>query len=235
METLSILLAFIAGAWWRHQMETFSALLAICAGNSPVPGEFPTQRPVTRSFDVYFDLRPNKRLSKQSWGWWFETQSCPLWRHRNGILPVSGGLLSQCGAVRCPLILAWTNHNSTKAYLYKSALWLICLIFLYHIIVFVISSISSINRYVKSVQWYNSGWLWVFLAGIWERRVSQASRKWCRNCSGVEKSSPNMRRYRHLASLVGFFELFWFQMLFVCYDQSGNVGNEPFFTIFTEQ
>ena len=50
-------------------METFSALLAICAGNSPVPGEFPAQRPVTRSFDVFFDLRPNKRLSKQSWGW----------------------------------------------------------------------------------------------------------------------------------------------------------------------
>ena len=42
------------------------------------PGEFPTQRPVTRSFDVYFDLRPNKRLSKQSWGWWFETLSRPF-------------------------------------------------------------------------------------------------------------------------------------------------------------
>ena len=69
--------------WWSHQMETFSALLAICAGNSPVPGEFPTQRPVTRSFDVFFDLRLNKRLSKQWRGWWFETQSCPLWRHRN--------------------------------------------------------------------------------------------------------------------------------------------------------
>ena len=65
---------------------TFSALLAICAGNSPVPGEFPTQRPVTRSFGVYFDLRPNKGLSKQSWGWWFETPSRPLWRHRNGFL-----------------------------------------------------------------------------------------------------------------------------------------------------
>ena len=64
-------------------METFSALLAICAGNSAVPGEFLTQRPVTRSFDVYFDLRPNKRLSKQSRGWWLETQSRPLWRHRN--------------------------------------------------------------------------------------------------------------------------------------------------------
>ena len=41
-----------ATAWWRHQMETFSVLLAICAGNSPVPGEFPAQRPVTRSFHV---------------------------------------------------------------------------------------------------------------------------------------------------------------------------------------
>ena len=71
--------------WWRHQMETFSVLLAICAGNSPVPGEFPTQRPVTRSFDVYFDLRPNKRLSKQSWGWWFAALWCPSWRHRNEI------------------------------------------------------------------------------------------------------------------------------------------------------
>ena len=53
-------------AWWSHQMETFSALLAICAGNSPVPSEFPTQRPVTRSFYVFFDLPLNKRLSKQS-------------------------------------------------------------------------------------------------------------------------------------------------------------------------
>ena len=47
------------------------------------PGEFPTQRPVTRSFDVFFDLRLNKRLSKQPWGWWFETLSWSLWRHRN--------------------------------------------------------------------------------------------------------------------------------------------------------
>ena len=57
-------------SWWRLQMETFSALLAICAGNSPVHGEFPAQRPVTRNFDVYFDMHPNYRLSKQSWGWW---------------------------------------------------------------------------------------------------------------------------------------------------------------------
>ena len=71
----------LVSTWWRHQMEIFSALLAISAGNSPVTGEFPTQRPVTRSFDVFFHLRLNKRLSKQSWGWWFETLSRPLWRH----------------------------------------------------------------------------------------------------------------------------------------------------------
>ena len=47
------------------------------------PGEFPAQRPVTRSFDVFYDLRLNKRLSKQPWGWGFETHSPPLWRHSN--------------------------------------------------------------------------------------------------------------------------------------------------------
>ena len=50
-------------AWWRHQMEIFSVLLAICAENSPVTSEFPAQRPVTRSFDIFPDLRLNKRLS----------------------------------------------------------------------------------------------------------------------------------------------------------------------------
>ena len=69
-------------------MEAFSVLLTICAGNSPVTGEFPTQRTVTRSFDVFFDLRLNKRLSKQSWGRWFETPSHPLWRHYNVLLRV---------------------------------------------------------------------------------------------------------------------------------------------------
>ena len=73
--------------WWRHQMETFSALLALCAGNPPVTGEVPAQRPVTRNFDVFCDLRLNKRLSKQSWGWWLETPSCALWRHCNEISP----------------------------------------------------------------------------------------------------------------------------------------------------
>ena len=66
-------------------METFSALLVICAGNSPVPGEFPARRPVTRKFDAFFDQRPNKGLNKQWWGWWIEKPSSPLWRHCNAL------------------------------------------------------------------------------------------------------------------------------------------------------
>ena len=67
-------------SWWRHQMETFFALLVFCEGNPPVTGGFPSQRPVTWSFDVSFDMRLNKRLSKHSRRW-FETPSLSLWRH----------------------------------------------------------------------------------------------------------------------------------------------------------
>ena len=69
--------------WWRHQMETFSVLLAICAGNSPVPmkSQHKGQWRGALMFSLIYAL--NKRLRKHSWGWWFETQSRPLWRHCN--------------------------------------------------------------------------------------------------------------------------------------------------------
>ena len=70
-------------------METFSALLAICVGNSPVGSEFPAHRPVTWIFDVFLDLRLNERLSKQLRGWWFKTQMHPLWRHSIDLGPPS--------------------------------------------------------------------------------------------------------------------------------------------------
>ena len=73
----------IYDTWWRHQMETFSALLANYVENSPVISEFSAQRQVTRSFDVFLDLRLKKRLSKQSWCWRFETLARPLLRHFN--------------------------------------------------------------------------------------------------------------------------------------------------------
>ena len=58
-------------SWWRHQMETISALLAICAGSSPVPCEFPAQRPVTRRFDVFWIN-----------GWVNTSEACDLRRNR---------------------------------------------------------------------------------------------------------------------------------------------------------
>ena len=112
-------------SWWRHQIETFSALLALCAGYSPVTGEFPppppppthphthTQRPVTRSFDVFFDLRLNKRLSKQSWGWWFETPSRSSRHHCNECRGLSfSPLLGNIGKTRV-WIKTW---NQSKTY-----------------------------------------------------------------------------------------------------------------------
>ena len=98
-------------SWWRHQMETFSALLAIYAGNSSVSGEFPAQRPVTQSFDVYFDLRPDNRLSKQSLGWWFETLSHSLWCHRN---VVRWHLILRPPPGSYGLHPAITKHNKVK-------------------------------------------------------------------------------------------------------------------------
>ena len=86
--------------WLRFEAKRYSDVCGSCNDDvikwknfrvtGPLCGEFtgrrwiPRQRPVTRSFDVFFDLRLNKQLGKQSWGWWFETPSGPLWRHRNG-------------------------------------------------------------------------------------------------------------------------------------------------------
>ena len=92
--------------WWRHQMETFSALLVLCAGNSPVTGEFPSQRPVTQSFDGFFDLRLNKRLGKQSRRWWFETPWCWLWRHCNDEFPCHGVIMH----FPCVLLTVFTHY-----------------------------------------------------------------------------------------------------------------------------
>ena len=70
----------IYSSWWRHQMKKEFRVTGLLCGEFTGSGEFPTQRPMTRSFDVFFDLRLNKRLSKQPWGWWFETPSRSLWR-----------------------------------------------------------------------------------------------------------------------------------------------------------
>ena len=79
----------LVSSWWRHQMETRFLLLALCEGNPLVTGGFPSQRPVTWSFGVFFDLHMNKWLSKQSRHRWFETSLCSLWCHCNDYSGVS--------------------------------------------------------------------------------------------------------------------------------------------------
>ena len=71
----SRLLTLLQITRWRHQMEIFSVLLAICAGSSPVTDDFPTQRPVTRSFDVFSDLCLVN-------GWVNNHETCDLRSHR---------------------------------------------------------------------------------------------------------------------------------------------------------
>ena len=107
------------GPWWRHQKETFSTLLAICAGNSLVTGEFPTQRPVTQSLDVFFDLCLNKCLSKQSWGWWFEMPSHLSWRHCNAQL----NILREIGRENLGMydLYIWTNPIHSSLYFLQNA------------------------------------------------------------------------------------------------------------------
>ena len=87
-------------------MEIFSTLLVLCA----VTGEFPSQRPVTRSFYVFFDLRLNKPLSKQAWGWWFEIPSRSLWRHCN----VTAKNCITHGGLRLPLVLPEISYQSIQ-------------------------------------------------------------------------------------------------------------------------
>ena len=70
-----------AFSWWRHQMDTFSALLVLCEGNPQSPVDSPHKGQWRQGFDVFFDLRLNKRLSKQSRRRGFETSWHSLWRH----------------------------------------------------------------------------------------------------------------------------------------------------------
>ena len=71
----------------------------------PLCGEFTAQRPVERSFCVFFDVRLYKRLGKQSWGWWSETLSHPLWPHYN-VLGIPCRL--PCGIMSKTLL---SNHH----------------------------------------------------------------------------------------------------------------------------
>ena len=84
------------------------------------PGEFPTQRPVTWSFDVFFELRLNKRLSKQPWGWWFETPPWSLWRQCNVgerfpiLWCLQGAIRMQTDRITARLLMMQQSYSSFK-------------------------------------------------------------------------------------------------------------------------
>ena len=88
-------------------------------GEPPVTGGFPSQKPVTRSFGVFFDLRPNKRLRKQSGRRWYETPSRALWRYCNMAISSRNGILKwKFSSVRFfhPLFL-WSHWTHIWRYI----------------------------------------------------------------------------------------------------------------------
>ena len=99
---------------WCHQVKTFSALLAFCAGISPVSGEFPTQRPVTRSFDVILDLCLNN-------GWVNNREAGDLRRHRTHYDVV--GMYYLFKSRRCNY--SYPNDGLTKQQLKSGHGWVI--------------------------------------------------------------------------------------------------------------
>ena len=109
---------FLCRKWDAHGFFMMSSNGNIFRVTGPLcgeftgPGEFPTQRPVTQSFDVFFDLRLNKRLSKQPWGWWFETLSWSLWRHCNVV-----------NQLHMDSLQIWFNLNIYFGYQFVEAKW----------------------------------------------------------------------------------------------------------------
>ena len=116
--------------WTMFRVTGFCAgNSSVNTGNSPVTGEFPSHGPVTRSFDVFFDLRLNKRLSKQSRRWWFETPSLTLWRHVNVVPnsdPVIRAVVGSFGVQRVTLIQFWIGETGQIGeFLWHTPLYLI--------------------------------------------------------------------------------------------------------------
>ena len=112
---------------WKHFPRDWPFVWEIHRG----PVNFPHKWPVTRSFDVFFDLRLNKRLSKLSWGWWFEMLSRPLWRHCNGlrilvkrakciILSKNNHLNNFCLVTQWVYILRFSSHSSVSFFYFAS-------------------------------------------------------------------------------------------------------------------
>ena len=92
----------LSDPWWRHQMEAFSALLALCVGNSPVTGEFSSQRPVTRT--LMFPL-----ICAWTNGWVNNRDAGDLRRHRDhyDVTAMTCGSLERTAIVTSKSTVEW--------------------------------------------------------------------------------------------------------------------------------
>ena len=132
-----------------------SALLALCAGNSPVTGEFPSQRPVTQSFDVFFDICLNKRLSKQSWDWWFEMPSRSLWSHCN----VTHDNVMACKCFFTLLMFSMRDSPDNNGFPAQKGI-LVCFDYISGVILSKLLNQQSIWDDMTLVWRFWYGWLW---------------------------------------------------------------------------
>ena len=108
---------------WKHFPRYWTFVL--------VTGELPTQRPVMRSFDVFFHLRQNKVFSKQWWGWWFETPSHSLWHHCNVTPQKDGESITPQYSVQATGLDAWASRVKCPAqfvsHLHDICIYISCL------------------------------------------------------------------------------------------------------------
>ena len=109
-------------SWWRHQMETFSMLLTLCARNSLVTGEFP-HKGQWRGALMFSLICAWVILSKQSWGWWFETPSRSSWRHCN---------LRGHGEASLLLLSSFSDYGLYVMHVYVRSPYLIYMFLLYN-------------------------------------------------------------------------------------------------------
>ena len=149
-------------------MKTFSALLALCAGNSSVTCAFPAQRPVTRSFDVFSDLRLNKQLCKQSWGRWFESPSRSLWRHCN-----DANIILLCQGQN----VDWANRRKWPIFgLISSNKYTQTLVFGHLILKSLTKNVANGSGVVMTnasyIAWIKEGCLWTLLNYCRKRYIS---------------------------------------------------------------
>ena len=124
LQLAGIALLWLAGLMMTSSNGNIFRVTGPLCGEFTGPGELPTQRPVTRSFDVFFDLHLNKRLSKQPWGWWFETPSWSFWRQCNARytyrlgMPLRHGLLAHKAGgnfhILKPLTVHLQRHNDRQ-------------------------------------------------------------------------------------------------------------------------